>query len=273
VISYHVGDAFWRLYEIEKDPQWLELCLKISDFFTHDLNRDDIDGERICFSYTPLDFYHIHNANLSVAEFLVRVGQEAERTTLTTLGQKALDFTLSDVAPEGYLTYWARGYEPSKANVGQIDHYHTAAELRALYRLSKLLPERADVKDRFERYFDYYLTHFFHQGTIPKIHPQSLYPINIHAAAEAAYILGETAAVYPNALETATRFLPWFLDNFRNPDGSFAYLIERHANGEHKNRFPFLRWGQAWSMRGLVSALLMLNRVPDGRTTIGRSRK
>jgi tetratricopeptide (TPR) repeat protein len=258
VISYHVGDAFWRLYRIEKDPQWLELCLQIADFLVHDLNRDDIDARRICFSYTPLDFYHIHNANLSVAEFLVRIGKETGLSKLTNLGEKALDFTLSDFASEGYLTYWARGYEPSEANVGQIDHYHTAAELRALFRLSKLLPKRPEIKERFEHYFEYYLAHFFHQNTIPKIHPKNLYPINIHAAAEAAYILGETAVAYPEAMETATRFLPWFLDTFQNPDGSFAYQIERHQYTERKNRFPFLRWGQAWSMRGLVSSLIGL---------------
>ena len=255
VISYHVGDAFWDLYQLSGDNEWLERCLSVGEFMSQDLNQDQVGQDCLCFSYTPLDFYHVHNANLCVAEYLIRLGQAGQRPQWLELGRRALAFALRDLLAHGHLTYWARGYEPGPANQGQIDHYHTAAELRSLYRLQRLLPEEADLARGFATYMDFYLQHFFEDGTIPKIHPGHTYPVDIHAAAEAAYILGETAPEIPRAAETLERFIPWFLENCLNPDGSFIYRLIQGEKGTRKLTIPYMRWGQAWSMRGLVSAL------------------
>ncbi len=255
VISYHVGDAFWDLYQITGQEQWLERCIAVAEFMSQDLNQDQVGEGCLCFSYTPLDFYHVHNANLCVAEYLIRLGQAADRPRWLELGRQAVAFALRDLLPHGHLTYWARGYEPGPANQGQIDHYHTAAELRSLYRLQRLLPREEDLARGFTTYMDFYLQHFFEDGTIPKIHPGHTYPVDIHAAAEAAYILGETAPEITRAAQTLERFIPWFLDNCLNPDGSFIYRLVKDDKGLHKLTIPYMRWGQAWSMRGLVSAL------------------
>ena len=261
VNSYHAGDAFWELYRLEEKDQWLDLCVRVADFFAKDLNLDEVDDNRVCFSYTPLDYFHVHNANLCVAEFLIRIGKEIQHPEFVGLGEKAVQFAVSDFSKEGYLTYWARGYEPAPSNVDQIDHYHTAAELRSLFRLTARLPNRTDIRSVFERYLEFYLNHFFEKSKIPKIHPQRLYPMNIHAAAEAAYILGEIAPHYPEGLNVLSKFLPWFLDNCRNEDGSFIYTISEHNGNQHINRFPFIRWGQAWTLRGLTSALTALTEI------------
>ncbi|MBN1827856.1 MAG: glycosyltransferase [Deltaproteobacteria bacterium] len=258
VNSYHIGDGFWKLHTSTDDGKWLSICLNIADFFTKSLNRDIISDNETCFSYTPLDFYHVHNANLSVSEFLIRLGKETASDDLVELGMKGLRFAFRDLQDQGFLTYWARGYEPSPQNIGQIDHYHSAAELRCLYRLMNALPDHTKLRTLFERYLSFYHQHFFHEGTVPKIHPARLYPINIHAAAEAAYILGETAVDYPASKDILMRFLPWLLNNFRNGDGSFGFEITNSKGKQDKNMFPFLRWGQAWAFRGLTTAYMSL---------------
>ena len=258
VNSYHVGDAFWQLYKNSGGQVWLERCLSISQFMSQDLNRDLVSDDSVCFSYTPMDFNHVHNANLCVAEFLIRVGQEAGRQDLVELGRKGVNFALPDLEEQGYLTYWAKGHEPSPANVGQMDHYHTAAELRSLHRLKALWPDNAPLAAQFRRYLEFYLANFFQDGAIPKMHPAktiSEMPFDIHAGAEAAYILGEVAPSHAGARETLERFLPWFLEHARNADGSFIYRLQEKDGQYFKNTFPFLRWGQAWTMRGLTSAL------------------
>ncbi|MEW6263560.1 MAG: glycosyltransferase [Thermodesulfobacteriota bacterium] len=262
VISYHVADAFWALHQRSGDTVWLERCLSVADFLVQDINRDETGPDRHCFSYTPLDFYHVHNANLCVSELLVRLGRTAARPDLIELGRRGLNFALPYLSRQGYLTYWAEGYEPSPANVGQIDHYHCAADLRSLLRLTLCLPDQEELRTALEKYLKFYLETFFDPAGRPKIHPRQTYPVDIHAAAEAAYVLGEAAPRFPAAKDKLALFLTWFLDNCRNPDGSFLYKIFEQNGREIKNGFPFLRWGQAWTMRGLTGALAGLQARP-----------
>lgn len=255
VNSYHVGDAFWELWRASGQAKWLERAAQVAQFLSQDLNQDQVGPESLCFSYTPLDFYHVHNANLCVAEYLVRLGQATDNPEWQDLGRQAVNFALGDLLEQGYLTYWARGFEPSQANVGQMDHYHTAAELRSLARLHRLLPEWAELARGLDTYLETYLARFFEDGRVPKIHPSQTYPVDIHAAAEAAYILGEVAGQSPQARQTLARFIPWFLDNCRNPDGSFIYRLEQVNGQTRRLEIPYMRWGQAWSLRGLTQAL------------------
>ena len=269
VNSYHVGDAFWELYRLSEDPAWLGHCLRVATFMAEDLNIDQVDERRVCFSYTPLDFYHVHNANLCVGEFLLRVGLAAGKGRWQELGKKALAFALADLARHGHLTYWARGYEPSPANRDQMDHYHTAAELRSLHRFSLLLPEDQELARLYHAYLRFYLENFFTPEGRPKIHPGAEYPFDIHAWAEAAYLLGEVAAHEPAALERLESFLPWFLAECRNPDGSFIYQIREQGGALRKDPTPYLRWGQAWTMRGLCSAVGALRQAAGGEEKEG----
>lgn len=255
VNSYHIGDAFWELWRSTGEAKWLERCLAVGDFLAGDLNQDRLDDQRICFSYTPLDFYHVHNANLCVAEYLARLGQAADRPQWVNLARQAVNFALTDLGQHGHLTYWARGYEPSPANVGQMDHYHTAAELRSLGRLSALFPEWEELAQGYQTYLDYYLVNFFESATVPKLHPNQTYPVDIHAPAEAAYILGQAAPTSEAARRVLANFIPWFLDRCVNPDGSFIARLDLVEGREEPQRFPYLRWGQAWTLRGLTSAL------------------
>ena len=267
VISCHVADGFRAAHALTGDPQWLDRCGEVAEFLLRGLNADDVPGRGRCFSYTPLDFFHVNNANLSAAETLLWTGRRLGRGEYVEAGLGALDFALGEFDGRGTLAYWARGYEPEAGLRGFMDHYHTAAELRSLWRIGGLLPDRGDVAEAFQGYFEFYLREFFDAQARPILRPGwDWLPFDIHAGAEAAYLLGMTLE-REDSRGMLERFLPWFLENCRNEDGSFVHRLERDGGGIRVRPIPFLRWGQAWTLRGLASVLEGL-RTPGGE---GRS--
>ncbi|MBI9079221.1 MAG: hypothetical protein JEY79_05715 [Pseudodesulfovibrio sp.] len=256
VNSCHVGDGYRAMFKSTGSVLWLERCLRISDFLLNDLNVDRVPGRGCCFSYTPIDFFHVNNANLGTAEFLLWTGLEGGREEFVNAGLDALAFSLSDFDDRGALAYWAEGFEPKPDLAGFMDHYHTAAELRSLLRICRMFPERNDVNEAFQSYFQFYLDAFFDVESRPVLRPGfDWLPFDIHAGAEAAYLLGEMLPDHPAAKEKLMVFLPWFLDSCRNADGSFIHRIEMRDGEQLVRPFPFLRWGQAWVLRGLASVL------------------
>lgn len=266
VNSYHVADGFWELYDLTNDEKWLEYCSNVAIFFTNDLNIHEISDDAVCFSYTPLDYYHVNNANLCVAEFLIRMGTHLDRSDWLELGMKGLNFALHQLKEQGWLTYWATGFSPTPQSAKNMDHYHTAAELRSLLRIKRFCPDHQGVSEAFQEYSSFYLDNFFEANGRPRYNPDKLYPINIHSGAEAAYILGEMFSYdpTPRLFELLPRFVHWFISTCQNADGSFLYMISEQQGQEYFNRAPFLRWGQAWSFRGLVAVLDALRDFPGG---------
>ena len=72
VNSAFIGHALLDTWKITGSKRALDMALPIADFILEDLNRREEAG-RICFSYTPLDHYHVHNANLLGASLLIRL--------------------------------------------------------------------------------------------------------------------------------------------------------------------------------------------------------
>ena len=72
VNSAFIGHALLDTWRITGNQQALEMALPIADFILRDLNRHEEDSA-LCFSYTPLDRYFVHNANLMGASLLIRL--------------------------------------------------------------------------------------------------------------------------------------------------------------------------------------------------------
>ncbi|MCP6726312.1 hypothetical protein NL526_30085, partial [Klebsiella pneumoniae] len=53
-------------------PRALDLAIPIARFILKNLNRVPA-GDTFCFSYTPLDHYAVHNANVLGASLLIRI--------------------------------------------------------------------------------------------------------------------------------------------------------------------------------------------------------
>ncbi len=246
VVSSVVGNAYWQFYKLTGEKDYLQTCESICSFFVNDLHIDRVGGQRVCFSYTPLDNFHVHNANLFVAEFLIRIGSETKNKHFIDLGLEALNYTLAEQNEDGSICYWGKDQDDKC----HLDHYHSGFEIRNLYSIWKLTGEER-VYRAVERYYRFYLTNFFKDKAIPKITPKSTYPINIHACAEALLCNATLASDFPEGQEYLANATRWVIENMQDGRGYFHYMIKKIKNIKWKVKIPYIRWGQAWMLSGL----------------------
>ncbi len=247
VVTATIGNAFWNFYKYTGAENYLTTCTDICDFFEENLNIYQSGNDRICFSYTPLDDFQVHNANLFVAEFLIRVGREVGNDQWIELGRKALNFTLSEQNEDGSICYW--GKEQSKSC--HMDHYHSGFEIQSLYSIWKLTDEQK-IYRAVKRYYEFYLHHFFEAKTIPKFRPTQTYPINIHACAESILCNATLSTDFPEGNDYLKNEALWTISNMQDRMGYFYYKIQKYGWIKRKIKIPYLRWGQAWMLRGLT---------------------
>ena len=254
VVSSICGDAFWDFYKFTGDKTYLGTCESICDFLINSLNIDFIGADQLCFSYTPTDRFHVHNANLFAAAFLIKVGKELDREEFYRHGIKALNYTLAAQNEDGSFYYWALSekevYNISEATLKTIDHYHTGFVLRSLYSIYETITEKR-VFEALSNGYQFYRDNLFEDKTVPKMRPYSKYPINIHSCAEAILCMSKLSHVFPDALDYARNAFRWTKDNMQDKDGHFYYRRTEHR----VDRIAYIRWGQAWMIRALANLL------------------
>jgi len=254
VVSATVGNAYWSFYKLTGERRYLATCESICNFFTNDLNIDRLGSEKVCFSYTPLDNFHVHNANLFVAEFLIKVGKEVGNEKFIDQGLNAVNYTLSEQNPDGSICYWGR----DQSDKCHIDHYHSGFEIRSLYSIWKLTREER-IRKAVKQYYRFYLANLFENKTIPKLTPENKYPINIHACAEALLCNATLAPDFPEGREYLANATRWIVENMQDKTGYFYYMIRRSKGIERKVKIPYIRWGQAWMLKGLSEVCKLEN--------------
>jgi hypothetical protein len=256
VVTSAVGDAFWTAYKVLGDPRYLDICAGICRGFLTYLNRDEMQDGTICFSYTPIDDFHVHNANLLVAELLTRVGSETGRQDWIDLGVRAGQYALVEQNADGSLYYWGRVQDHRCP--GCIDHYHSGFEIRCLYGIAKNTGRR-DFQEAAMRYYDFYLRRLVLRGNgfiMPKMTPSSVYPVNIHSCAESILVAATLYDERPEARELMQPLARWAIENMQTTAGSFAYMRRRALGRDVVHDIPYLRWGQGWMLLALSQYLL-----------------
>ncbi len=261
VVSATVGHALWGLHETTGNDEYLHACVEICRFFLRDLNVDELGSDRICFSYTPIDRFHVHNANLLVSEFLLRIGASVGADGFTDTGTRALGYALSEQNADGSLCYWARDQDATC----RTDHYHSGFDIRSLYGIWQVTGERR-VREALTRYYDFYCRQLFDDQYRVLYTPTRRYPINVHSCAEAILCHSTVAREFPEAAEYVRQVAAWTVEHMQNADGSFAYMIRRLGPIRWTNRIPYVRWGQAWMFRALATAVLAFGEGGFGET-------
>ena len=218
--------------------------------FATELRVDELDAETICFSYTPVDDFHVHNANLFVAEFLARVGKELGRAKWVRLGERAAHYALVEQNPDGSLYYWGRvqnAYAPNHR-----DHYHSGFEIRALVGLWRSTG-REEYRQAARRYFEFYCEQFWARvdnQLVPKMTPASLYPIDIHSCAEALLCVATLSSEFPQARAMLPGVADWICKTMQTPEGWFIYMIYGPAWARATGRNPLPALGAGLDVAG-----------------------
>lgn len=271
VVTSVVGNAFWSYYQMTDERKYLDICKSICDFFINDLNKHWIGGDKLCFSYTPVDYFRVHNANLFVADFLIKVGSTLNLNKYIEYGEKALNYSLSEQNHDGSFYYWglpdnnsSRYIPPPPEILYTIDHYHTGFVLRALYSIHQVT-QNSRLLEALKKGYDYYIKNLFEDGVIPKLLPGEKYPIDIHSCSEAILAPSILSDIFPGAFDIAMKAARWTIENMQDDKGFFYYQIlpERRIlvfRDRTKIKTPYVRWGQAWMFYALSVLLYKATR-------------
>lgn len=245
VVTSIVAHAFIDAYEILGDRKYLNVAKSTVNFFLKDLNIDYVDDDRLCFSYTPLDKFHVHNANLWVASILARLWQYwKDNKLLLELSLRAVKYTISDQNKDGSWYYWG---PPDERNY-VIDNYHTGFVLETLNIIRRVLGDEFQYGRNLKRGLEFYADNFFLSDGAPKMTPSSVYPIDIHSAAQGIITCMELSDFNPTCRKLAKKVAIWTIQNMQDPnEGYFYYRIYKNR----VDKIPYIRWGQAWMLRAL----------------------
>lgn len=246
VVTTIVAKAFLDMYELTKDDNCLQIAQSSCEFIVNDLNIDILDERRVCFSYTPVDNFHVHNANLFSASLLCKVGSILDLNDYMDLSSKAVEYTLGEQNSDGSWYYWG----PPDKLLYHIDNYHTGFVLRSLYEIYKTTGDMK-IKKALDKGYKYYVDNLFHNGTVPKLTNNKLYPIDIHSCSEAIICLSSLSNEYPHSKKMIADVSTWILDNMQDEKGYFYY--RKYQNRTVK--IPYMRWGQAWMLNALSCLL------------------
>lgn len=241
VNSSFIGHALLDTYKYTGMSNALDMAVPIRDFILNDLNRMK-DGTTFCFSYTPLDHYAVHNANLLGASLLIRLAYLTGDDTLRHPALSALAYSMKHQREDGS---W---YYSEKKCSHWIDSFHTGFNLEAI-RYFLQLNEGTEYGKAYRQGVKYYADNFFLDDGTPKYYHDRVYPIDIHAPAQAISFF---SAEGPRYRELTDRILNWTLRHMFDSTGYFYFRKGRYFT----NRVPYMRWGQAWMFHALTEYLL-----------------
>lgn len=237
VNSSFIGHALLDTWHYTGLSKAMEMATPIGDFILHGLNRLEEDGTT-CFSYTPIDNYFVHNANLLGASLLIRLFKETGNEKYRDTALAALAYSMKHQMEDGS---W---YYAEKEISHWIDSFHTGFNLQAIrYFLDLGFAE--EYRAQYEKGVCFYADNFFLADGTPKYYHDRIYPIDIHSPAQAVVFFSGMGSTYTELTE---KILNWMIENMQGPDGAFYFQKHKY----YTNKIPYMRWGQAWAFHALT---------------------
>ena len=264
VNSTIIGNAYWLKYKYHHDKKALHQCENICRFIIGGLNRNGIKKNgSFCFSYTPLDNFQVHNANLFGAEFLIRIGIEVGRIDWINTGLNAAYFSISEVRDDGTLNYWSN----EQSVTVQQDTYHSGFEIRAINSIACLTGEKT-FREVGQKYFQTWCRDFFLEDGIPCFVRSQRNTLEVHSCAEALmcttmmfesnFLSKKLFFEYTKNILSAVSKL--WVKKKHGEGGYFASKINTIYGFKIKIKIPYIRWGQAWMFRSLCQVLTAIKK-------------
>ena len=253
VISAIAGEAFALAHEVTGDEGRLASVRSIAEHMLADLPRLDGPDGTLCFGYTAGDRRRVHNANLLVAEHLVRAARLTGMDACLDPALPSLAFTLKAQRESGA---WPYGYhaegDPYEAGLlNLVDHHHTGFVLRSLHAIEQWVPGSVPA-DVLERGFRFYQTRLCGRSGMP-VNDYGRFPVDIHACAEAVLCPSVLSERFGSSCQTpALKAMRWTHQFLRDPRTGAPW---HRYYPTHLSRITFPRWGAAWIFRALAEYL------------------
>ncbi|MHA1410281.1 MAG: hypothetical protein ACTSQY_08275 [Candidatus Odinarchaeia archaeon] len=243
VVTSSIAHAFIDAYEELNDEKYPGVAKSCCKFMLYDLNIDKIGNDKICFSYTPLDKFHIHNANILVSSVLLRTYAYTKERKFKDSAIKAINFTVSHQNKDGSWYYWA----PPDELVYNIDNYHTGFVLEGLNIARRVLKDEFKYKSELVKGVEFYDRTLFVNKQIAKYNVNNVFPIDIHSCAQGIITFSELKDLKRKYIDNARSIARWTIKEMQDSTGYFYY--RRYKT--YKDKTPFIRWGQGWMLRAL----------------------
>jgi hypothetical protein len=251
VVCSIAGHAFVEGHALTGDAAYRDAAVSIATFMLRDLPRMDAGDGTICFGYTPGDRRRVHNANLLIAEHLLRVWGITKDQALYDAAQPAIAFTLQRQQPDGAWTYGE--YDPAEpfeaGLLHMIDNHHTGFVLRSLNTIHVIEP-RPEIKEAIRKGWTFYRTLFTPLGM--PVNGYGKWPVDIHACTEGLLCASALKGMVLGTRRMAYLTLRWPHYFLRNRKDDTPYY-RKYPGFTVRILFP--RWGLAWMYYALAEYL------------------
>lgn len=249
VATSFVGEAFLDAYALTKDRRHLETAQSASRFVAEKLHRTE-DATGVCLSYSPLDRTAVYNASILGARLLVRTAQAAGRQDGLELAESLIRFVLARQRADGSWPYGEASFHR------WTDSFHTGFVLGALDVFARATSDAATNR-AVARGSTVYAREFFGPQGEPYYFVDRRYPYDVHSASQGVVTLRQLRDRNPSYEALANRVGEFLIKRFLARDGHFRYQIRR----THTVSIPYMRWSQAWGVRGLSALVESVNAV------------
>jgi hypothetical protein len=241
VVTAFAGKAILRYYEMTQSQRALESLKNIILFFQKEIPTHH-DQSGICFSYTPFRKDCIYNANMLVAELLIRMGDICNHSRWLELGKMATRFVLSKQKERGF---WNYSLDPKTGiEKPQID-FHQGFILESLYQI-KNTTYIAGLDQALETGARFYKNNQFNMFGQSKWRWPKSWPVDIHHQAQGIITFSLLSKDEPYYMPVAKKIAAYTLRVMRSQTG---YYYQKWP--VLMNRIPYMRWGQAWMLKAL----------------------
>jgi hypothetical protein len=259
VICAIAGDAFLHAHALTGDATYLDHARSVAEFMLRGLPRIEAEDGTWCFGYTPSDRRRVHNANLLVAEHLMRTWAVTKEDELRAAAGPALEFTLARQREDGAWPYGehAPGEPFEEGLMRLVDNHHTGFVLRSLYGIYKTNPDER-VRTAIEKGYKYYGGLFTPAGM--PVTAQGAYPVDIHACAEGILCPSMLSDLIPGSRALAVMTLRWTWYYMREGRGGVP-RYRKYPFGASRIAFP--RWSVAWMYRALAEYMVHFHAVRE----------
>tara|TARA_Y100001968_G_C19432128_1_gene757664 strand:+ start:816 stop:2060 length:1245 start_codon:yes stop_codon:yes gene_type:complete len=248
VNSSFIGDAFLSLYDLTGKKEYLTIVESICDFILEDLNISQFD-EGICFSYSPIDNYLVHNANVLGASLLAKYYSRNPKDKYMSYSKKAFDFTISHQKENGM---WKYSLDKSKESERHQIDWHQGFILDSIFDIiESSVPTSEKYLDTLIKGSEFYINKQFFPSGRSKWRWPIIWPADIHNQAQGIITLSKLSKYNKNYSASAQVILTWTIDNMKDSKGFFYYQKWPFFT----NKIDYIRWNQSWMLLALATFL------------------
>lgn len=250
-----IANSFLDIYDVTENKEYLDLAESCSRFILFDINRSyGGNGDDFCFSYTPIDYHIVHNANMMASGFLARLSVVKNNPELNYYAVMSMDFSMRHQKNDGSWNYCEKSKTGGESK--QVD-FHQGYNIDSLIQFL-IVNKNSQYIESLKKAIDFYINYQFTNTGASKWRYSLTYPIDIHHQAQGmiTFINAYKFFEYFKYYNMAKLIYHYTIKNFFNQNQNYFYYQKWPG---FINKISYMRWSQAWMMLALSYLLCEQN--------------